>query len=202
MHTERENERGQTSSRWPLETAEKRGVQPFLLRQLTSAPTYIYIHTYTHTHTHISRYSTYSRTHATHATSSTYSTLYVCIYIYIYCSRSWATVDIRTVFYELSRNVQISAARRQVQWRGTCGDYIDICMYVHTCCVLINPPIPYITSSPLCLLRVFTSYLNLGSWEGGQWGTLVKPLDLICFFIYDANYFINLGSWEGVYKMA
>jgi hypothetical protein len=31
------------------------------------------------------------------------------------------------------------------------------CMYVHTCYVLINPPIPYITSSPLCLLRVFAS---------------------------------------------
>ncbi len=29
--------------------------------------------------------------------------------------------------------------------------------YVHTYCVLIKPPMPYITSSPLCLLRVFTS---------------------------------------------
>ncbi len=34
---------------------------------------------------------------------------------------------------------------------------IDIRMYVHTCYVLIKPPIPYITSSPLCSLRVFTS---------------------------------------------
>ena len=30
-------------------------------------------------------------------------------------------------------------------------------MYVHTCYVLIKPPMPYITSSPLCLLRVFAS---------------------------------------------
>ena len=36
--------------------------------------------------------------------------------------------------------------------------YIHICMYVHTCYVLIKPPMPYITSSPLCLLRAFTSY--------------------------------------------
>ena len=28
-------------------------------------------------------------------------------------------------------------------------------MYVHTSYVLINPPIPYITSSPLCLLRAY-----------------------------------------------
>ena len=36
---------------------------------------------------------------------------------------------------------------------------IGVCMYirVHTCYVLIKPPIPYITSSPLCLLRVFAS---------------------------------------------
>jgi hypothetical protein len=34
---------------------------------------------------------------------------------------------------------------------------IYVCMYVHTCYVLIKPPMPYITSSPLCLLRVFTS---------------------------------------------
>jgi hypothetical protein len=39
----------------------------------------------------------------------------------------------------------------------------NICMYVHTCYVLIKPPIPYIASSLLCLLRVFTSYLNFGS---------------------------------------
>ena len=32
-----------------------------------------------------------------------------------------------------------------------------VCMYVYTCCVLIKPPIPYITSSRLCLLRVFAS---------------------------------------------
>ena len=35
---------------------------------------------------------------------------------------------------------------------------IHICMYVciiHTYYVLINPPIPYITSSPLCLLHKF-----------------------------------------------
>jgi hypothetical protein len=42
-----------------------------------------------------------------------------------------------------------------------------VCMYVytyvHTYYVLIKPPIPYSTSSPLCLLRVFTSYLKFGS---------------------------------------
>ena len=37
--------------------------------------------------------------------------------------------------------------------------------YVHTYYVLINPPIPYITTSPLCLLRVFTSCLNFASRE-------------------------------------
>ncbi len=37
--------------------------------------------------------------------------------------------------------------------------------YAHTYYVLINPPIPYITSSPLCLLRVFTSCLNFASRE-------------------------------------
>jgi len=35
--------------------------------------------------------------------------------------------------------------------------YMYVCVYVHTFCVLINPPIPYITSSPLCLLHNFQS---------------------------------------------
>ena len=34
---------------------------------------------------------------------------------------------------------------------------IYVYTYVHTCYVLIKPPIPYITSSPLCLLRGFAS---------------------------------------------
>ena len=34
---------------------------------------------------------------------------------------------------------------------------INVCMYVHTYYVLISPPMPYIASSPLCLLRVFAS---------------------------------------------
>ena len=38
-------------------------------------------------------------------------------------------------------------------------------MYVHTCYVLIRPRIPYITSSPLCMLRVFASCLNFASRE-------------------------------------
>ena len=38
-----------------------------------------------------------------------------------------------------------------------CVCVLYVCMYVYTCCVLIKPPIPYITSSPLCLLRVFAS---------------------------------------------
>ena len=32
-----------------------------------------------------------------------------------------------------------------------------VCMYVYTYYVLIKPPITYITSSPLCLLRGFAS---------------------------------------------
>ena len=42
---------------------------------------------------------------------------------------------------------------------------VYVCMCVHTYYVLINPPIPYITSSLLCLLRVFTSFLNFASRE-------------------------------------
>ena len=34
---------------------------------------------------------------------------------------------------------------------------------IHTYSVLINPPMPYIASSPVCLLRVFTSFLNFAS---------------------------------------
>ncbi len=41
--------------------------------------------------------------------------------------------------------------------------YMCMYVYIHTYCVLNKPPIPYITSSPLCLLRGFTSYLNFGS---------------------------------------
>ena len=37
------------------------------------------------------------------------------------------------------------------------SSFMYVCMYVHTCYVLIKPPMPYITSSPLCLLRVFAS---------------------------------------------
>ena len=92
-----------------------------------------------------------------------------------------------------------------------------------TCCVLIKPPchilrprrcvcfmflrpknlyfrnedIFIITSVPLCLLRVFTSYLNFGSWERPPKGGPLsrhfppcKPL-IMFFFIYDANYFIK-----------
>ena len=49
--------------------------------------------------------------------------------------------------------------------------YIDIhvCMYtyvyVYTYFVLINPPMPYITSSPLQILRGFASCLNFASQE-------------------------------------
>jgi hypothetical protein len=93
---------------------------------------------------------------------------------------------------------------------------IYIRMYIHTYCVLIKPPMPYIASSPLCLLRVcaskktyftnedilfitslslcllrvFTSYLNFGSWERVPRVPPCKPLYLVCFFIYDANYFM------------
>ena len=42
---------------------------------------------------------------------------------------------------------------------------VYVCMCVHTYYVLINPPMPYITSLPLCLLRVFTSCLNFASRE-------------------------------------
>ena len=35
--------------------------------------------------------------------------------------------------------------------------YVCIYTYIHTYYVLIDQPIPYITSSPLCLLRVFAS---------------------------------------------
>ena len=35
--------------------------------------------------------------------------------------------------------------------------YTYVYTYVHTCYVLINPPITYITSSPLCLLRGIAS---------------------------------------------
>jgi hypothetical protein len=43
------------------------------------------------------------------------------------------------------------------------GIYVCMCVcmyihtYVHTYYVLIKPPMPYITSSPLCLLRGFAS---------------------------------------------
>jgi len=44
------------------------------------------------------------------------------------------------------------------------GDiYVYVCLYVCTCYFLIKPPIPYIASSPLCVLRVFTSCLNFCS---------------------------------------
>ncbi len=36
-------------------------------------------------------------------------------------------------------------------------------MYVYTYYDLINPPMPYIASSPLCLLRGFTSCLTFAS---------------------------------------
>ena len=52
-----------------------------------------------------------------------------------------------------------------------------VCMY-HTYYVLINPPMPYITSSPLCLLRVFTSCLKR---EGTQGSPLVNPLNNVFF---------------------
>ena len=35
--------------------------------------------------------------------------------------------------------------------------YVVYNMYIHTYYVLIEPPIPYIASSPLCLLRGFAS---------------------------------------------
>jgi hypothetical protein len=51
---------------------------------------------------------------------------------------------------------------------------MNVCMYtrmyirmyvciIHTYYVLFKPPMPYIASSPLCLLRGFTSCLNFGS---------------------------------------
>jgi hypothetical protein len=73
-------------------------------------------------------------------------------------------------------------------WNGQAGDisYMYVCMYIHVTsshavyyvlaavfaswfCVLItscfmNEDIFIITSSPLCLLRVFTSYLKFGSY--------------------------------------
>ncbi len=42
---------------------------------------------------------------------------------------------------------------------------VYVCMYVHTYYVLIKPPMPYIASSPLCLLRGFASCLNFASQE-------------------------------------
>ena len=49
----------------------------------------------------------------------------------------------------------------------------------------------FITSSPLCLLRVFTSYLNFGSCErppqGGALLTSVSSLKIMSFFIFDVS---------------
>ena len=53
------------------------------------------------------------------------------------------------------------------------------CMYVHTYCVLIKPPMPYITSSPLCLLRGFESYLNLALQERTHY--FLHPHRCVCF---------------------
>jgi len=39
--------------------------------------------------------------------------------------------------------------------------YVVYNMYIHTYYVLIEPPIPYIASSPLWLLRVFASYIYI-----------------------------------------
>jgi hypothetical protein len=51
-------------------------------------------------------------------------------------------------------------ARPLLQGSTTCVPicmYTYVCMYVHTYYVLIKPPMPCITSSPLCLLRGFAS---------------------------------------------
>ena len=57
--------------------------------------------------------------------------------------------------------------KNAIEWQTVC---VFVCMYVcmyvcitHTCYVLNKPPMPYIASSPLCLLRGFASCLNFGS---------------------------------------
>ena len=59
-----------------------------------------------------------------------------------------------------------------------------VCMYVHTYYVLIKPPIPYIASSPLCLLRVFASFTSRMRTY-----FLLRPRRCVCFvFLYVYTY--------------
>jgi hypothetical protein len=66
-----------------------------------------------------------------------------------------------------------------------------VCMYVHTYYVLIKRPMPYIASSPLCLLRVFSSCLNFASWER----TCYITSSQLCLLRVFTSY-LNFGSWE------
>ena len=59
---------------------------------------------------------------------------------------------------------------------------IHVCMYIHTYYVLIKPPMPYIASSPLCLLRGFASCLNFASQERTHY--LLHPRRCVCFVFY------------------
>ena len=94
-----------------------------------------------------------------------------------------------------------------------------LCMYVHTCYVLIKPPMPihyvlaavfascfYVLKSLLHEWGHIFYYVRFAVFascfyvlfkfrfvrEAAQGGTLVNPLKIMCFFIYDANYFINV----------
>jgi len=92
--------------------------------------TYVYVCTRTHTlHTH----DTHTRTHA-HAYMHTHQIKSILFFLHL-----WANVDSATLIH-------------------TICIYI-ICMYVfvyvHVCCVLIRPPIPYITPSSCKRLRKF-----------------------------------------------
>ena len=56
--------------------------------------------------------------------------------------------------------------------------YMDtyVCMYVHTCCVLIKPPMPYITSSRCKRLHKFRPVQNLLHERGYPRAPPCKPL--------------------------
>ncbi len=72
-----------------------------------------------------------------------------------------------------------------------------VCMYVcmiHTYYVLINPPMPYITSSPLCLLRVFTSCLNFASIHSMY--VCVYTHTWLCYNTYIQTYTHVYFSWS------
>ncbi len=82
---------------------------------------------------------------------SVYIYIYIYIYIYMY------------VYTYIHVHTYIHTYIHTYVYTYVCIHTYYVC--IHTYYVLINPPIPYIASSPLCLLRVFTSCLNFAACE-------------------------------------